>query len=429
MGSDEIREARNLLTEFLNSFEPVPFPERGTSADDTLAELARRKGIDPDFHSPKMLALMYPTGREEHERVLKGAHALYLWGNALNFPKFPQIVQLEKEVVSMVGDLLHMPPDGGGSVTSGGTESILMSMLVNRERAASRGVDRPEILAPYSAHAAYAKAAKYFGMEYVTYPCRDDYRADVREARRLVNDRTAVVVASAMSFSHSIIDPITELAAIAADSGIGCHVDACVGGFVLPFLERLGYDVEPWDFRVPGVTEISLDLHKYGYSTKGSSIILHRDPDWVEHQFFLFDGWSGPMYGTPAMPGARSATGIAAGWAVLTHLGIDGYTQLTREIMEVAHIVRRGIDAIPDLHIVGDPVGPMYAIASDTLDISRVGDLLEERGWHFDRNSEPPSLHVMFSPAHMEIADQLVHDLEEVVADVAGSGSANLDQR
>ncbi len=422
MGSRAITEARALLAEFLSSFERVPFPRRGTSADHTLAELARRKGIDPDFHSSKMLALMYPTGREEHERVLKGAHELYLWGNALNFPKFPQLVQLESEVLSMVGDLLHAPPGAGGTVTSGGTESILLSMLVNRERAAARGVDRPEILAPYSAHAAYAKAAKYFGMEYVTYPYGDDYRADVTEAKPLLNDRTAVVVASAMSFSHSVIDPITELAGLAADRGIGCHVDACVGGFVLPFLERLGYDIEPWDFRVPGVTEISLDLHKYGYSTKGSSIIVHRDPDWVEHQFFLFDGWSGPLYGTPAMPGARSATGIATGWAVLTHLGIDGYTQLTRETMEAADAVRRGIDEIPEVHIVGDPVGPMFAIGSDSLDINQVGDLLEGRGWHFDRNSDPPSLHVMFSPAHRNVAADLVQDLTEVVAEVGSSG-------
>jgi glutamate/tyrosine decarboxylase-like PLP-dependent enzyme len=423
MGSKEITEARAMLREVLGSFEPVAIPEQGLSADEALAELSRRKGIDPDFHSPKLLALMYPTGREDHERLLIGAHELYLWGNALNFPKFPQILQLEHEVISMVGGLLHMPAEGGGTVTSGGTESILMSMLVNRERAYARGIERPQIVAPYSAHAAYAKAAKYFGMEYLTYPYGEDFRADLSEAAKLLSDRTAVLIASAMSFSHSVIDPITELGAMAADRGIGCHVDACVGGFVLPFLERLGYDVAPWDFRVPGVTEISIDLHKYGYSTKGASIIVHRDSDWIEHQFFLFDGWSAALYGTPAMPGARPATGIATGWAVLKHLGIDGYTQLTREIMEVTDIVRRGVESIPELHIVGDPVGPMFAIGSEEIDVNRVGDVLVERGWHFDTNTDPPSLHVMFSPAHLGIADELVADLREAASAVSTAGA------
>lgn len=420
MGSEETAAARAAISQFLRSFASAPMPERGLSTDDTLAELARRKGLDPDFHSPKLLALMYPTGRVEHERLLEGAHQLYLWGNALNFPKFPQIVQLEREVVSMAGDLLHAPAEAGGTVTSGGTESILLSMLVNRGRAYARGVERPQILAPFSAHAAYAKAAEYFCMEYVSYPCGADYRADVSEAKKRMSERTAVLVASAMSYSHSVIDPITELAALAAERGIGCHVDGCVGGFVLPFLERLGYDIPPWDFRVPGVTEISLDLHKYGYSSKGSSIILHRDPDWIDHQFFLYDDWPGPLYGTPAMPGARPATGIAAGWSVLKHLGVEGYTQLTRETMEAADLVRHGIADIPELYVVGEPVGPMFAIASDVVDINRVGDLLMERGWHFDRNIVPPSVHVMFSPAHRNVAGELVSDLRDAVARVAG---------
>ena len=215
---------------------------------------------------------MYPSGRADLEDLIVEVHRRYLFGNALNPFKFPELAALEHEVVAMVGSLTHLPDGGGGSMTSGGTESILMSMLVNRERARARGIDRPQILAPESAHPAYAKAAHYFDMEVVRVPLDAGYRADVSAAERLVTDRTAVVVASAFDYPHGIMDPVVELAALAAAHGVACHVDACIGGFVLPFLERLGHDVPPWDFRVPGVTEISADVHKYGYAPKGASV-------------------------------------------------------------------------------------------------------------------------------------------------------------
>ena len=196
---------------------------------------------------------------------------------------------MEQEVVAGVGDLVHLPSDGGGSMTSGGTESILMSMLVNRERARQRGVERPTIVAPFSAHPAYAKAAHFLGMEIVTVPLAADLRADVAAARELVDDDTAVVVASAFNYPYGIVDPVEELAALAAERGAACHVDGCIGGFVLPFLEELGRPVPPWDFRVEGVTEISADIHKYGYTPKGASVILHRDADWRNLQWFLYD--------------------------------------------------------------------------------------------------------------------------------------------
>lgn len=302
-------------------------------------------------------------------------------------------------------------------MTSGGTESILMSMLVNRERAKARGVTRPHILAPYSAHPAYAKAAKLLEMEYVTCPLDNDYRADVSAARALVNERTAVIVANAVSFPYGSLDPIPELAAIAAERGIGCHVDACIGGFVLPFMERLGYDVSPWDFRVPGVTEISADVHKYGYANKGSSVILHRDADWVDHQFFIYSDWPSGLYGTPAVPGARPAASIATAWAVIRYLGIEGYTEMTRQALQTASLIRDAIDAMPSLFVVGKPIGTTFAFAANTMDIHAVGDRLSAKGWHLDRNAEPPSLHMMVSPGHSRVADQFITDLRTAVAE------------
>lgn len=388
----------------------------GTAASELLAELDARRATEPDVHGARLFGLVYPTGRDDIEDLVHEVHRRYLFHNALNPFKFPEIAALERDVVGMTGALLHLGDDGGGAMTSGGTESILMSMLVNRERARERDIERPQILAARSAHPAYAKAAHYFGMELVSIPLDAQWRADVAAARELVTPATAVIVASAFSYPHGVMDPITDLAALAAEHGVGCHVDACIGGFVLPFLERLGVDVPPWDFRVDGVTEISADVHKYGYVPKGASVILHRDADWSRHQIFLYDQWPAGLYGSPAIAGARPAAPIAAAWAVMRYLGADGYTAILRDLMATVEKVRAGIDGMDGVHIVGDPIGPVLALQSDTLDLAAVGDVMDERGWNLNRNTEPPGLHVMLSPAHGAVADQLIADLADAVA-------------
>jgi sphinganine-1-phosphate aldolase len=379
--------------------------ERGVPASEILADLDARRARDPDFHGARLFGLCYPSGRPDLEELLHAVYERYLFGNALNPFKFRELAALEADVLSDVGDLLHLPEGGGGAMTSGGTESILMSMLVNRERARARGVEHPRIVAPVSAHPAYAKAAHYFEMELVQIPLGLDWRADVGAAERLVDARTAVVVASAFSYPHGVVDPVTELAALAARNGVGCHVDACIGAFVLPFLERLGHDVPPWDFRVDGVTEISADVHKYGFVPKGASVVLHRDADWFGHQVFLYDRWPSGLYGSPAIAGARSAAPIAAAWAALRSLGVDGYTEIQRDLAATTAKVRAAVDALDDVAIVGDPIGP-----------AAVGDVLDDRGWNLNRNTSPPGLHVMLSPAHGAVVDRLLADLADAVA-------------
>ncbi|MFO7592378.1 MAG: aminotransferase class V-fold PLP-dependent enzyme [Acidimicrobiia bacterium] len=388
----------------------------GKDAAAVLADLDRRQAREPDVHGSRLFGLVYPTGREDLEDLMLEVHRRYVFGNALNPFKFPELAALESDVVEHVGALLHVPSGGGGAMTSGGTESILMSMLVNRERAKARGIEHPTIVAPVSAHPAYAKAAHYFGLEVVRVPLDADYRADVRAAADLVGPDTAVVIASAFNYPYGIMDPVAELASIAAEHGAGCHVDACVGAFVLPFLERLGHDVPPWDFRVDGVTEISADIHKYGYVPKGASVVLHRDDDWFGHQAFVYDQWPSGLYGSAAMAGARPAAPIATAWAVLTHLGIDGYTEIVRGLMETVAKVRGAVDAIPDVEVVGDPVGPVLAFRSDTIDLYAVGDVMDAKGWNLNRNVDPPGLHLMLSPVHAEAVDDLIADLTDAVA-------------
>jgi glutamate/tyrosine decarboxylase-like PLP-dependent enzyme len=252
-------------------------------------------------------------------------------------------------------------------------------------------------------------------MELVQVPLDNRFRADVMAMTNAINSNTAVVVASAFSYPYGVMDPVEEIAAVAQSRGVGCHVDACIGAFVLPFLERLGHRVPPWDFRVDGVTEISADVHKYGYCPKGASVVLHDDPDWFLHQGFVYEDWPSGLYGSAAVAGARPAAPIATAWAVLNRLGIDGYLETTTQIMDATAKIRAGVDDIDGLEVVGQPIGPVFAIRSNVHDMFAVGDVMDDKGWHLNRNREPESLHMMISPVHALLVDELLTDLRDAV--------------
>jgi glutamate/tyrosine decarboxylase-like PLP-dependent enzyme len=307
-------------------------------------------------------------------------------------------------------------------MTSGGTESIVMAVKTARDRArAERGITQPDMLIPVSAHPAFAKAGHYLGVELRPIPLRADFRADVDAAARLLGDQTILVVGSAPSYPHGVIDPIAELAALAAERNVSFHTDACVGGFLLPFYERLGHPVPPFDFRVPGVTTISADVHKYGYCTKGASVIAHRSQATLQFQYFLYDEWPGGLYGSPAMAGARPAAPIAASWAVMRYLGQEGYTRLAAVIHDTTARIRAGIAATAGLHLVGHPDASILAFGgADTLDIMAVGDRMDDKGWHLDRQRKPDALHLMVTPNHARVVDQFLSDLRDA-AEHAGA--------
>lgn len=394
----------------------MQLPKTGVPRRQVMDQMRERKQRDADWRGGRTWSLVYPAG-EEVDAMLKQANDLYLYENALNPFRFPSLREMEIDVVEMTAGLLHAGDDAGGAMTSGGTESILLAVLSARERAkAERGVERPNMVVPFSAHPAFAKAAKVLGIELRQVPLDADHRASVSEAEARIDDQTALVAGSAPNYPFGTVDPIPELSALAAARSISFHTDACLGGFLLPFYERLAEPVPPFDFRVPGVTTLSADVHKYGYCTKGASVILHRDAEHLKkYQLFFFDQWPGGIYASFAMAGARPAAPIAAAWAILNHLGEDGYVAQATRIRDTTQQLRAGIEAIPGLRVWGEPVMSVFSFGSDTHDIMAVGDVMDEKGWHLDRQHGPDALHLMISPEHDRVADEFLADLRKAV--------------
>jgi glutamate/tyrosine decarboxylase-like PLP-dependent enzyme len=239
----------------------------------------------------------------------------------------------------------------------------------------------------------------------------------------MITDDTVLCVGGAPAYPFGMIDPIPDMASIAAERDIPFHVDACLGGFMLPFIERIGHDVPAWDFRVPGVTSISADVHKYGYGIKGASVLLHRPKANLRYQVFQFADWPGGTYGSQGFQGTKPATPIAAAWAVMHYLGEDGYKRLSAQTIETAHKLIDGVNAIDGVHVWGEPDMTVAAIGSRKHDIYAIGDVLNARGWHFDRQDNPPALHLMASPRHALVIDEFMRDLREAVAQNAGAST------
>ncbi|MEM7091471.1 MAG: aminotransferase class V-fold PLP-dependent enzyme [Actinomycetota bacterium] len=402
--------------------------QQGRDPDDILAELATKREQDIRWEDGRAFGAVYDGGPGVRE-VAERAASLYLHENALNTKAFPSLGQIQSETVAWTAGLLNGPETTAGFLTSGGTESILCAVKAARERArAERAIDEPEIVLPTSAHAAFHKGAHLFGLTVRKAPVLDDWTADVDAMASLVNDRTALVVGSAPQYPQGVVDDIPSIAALAASVGASCHVDACMGGFVLPFAELLGRDVPPWDFRVDGVTTISADIHKLGYAPKGVSVILHRTKELRKYQTFVFDDWLGGFYASPNLQGTRSGLPMAAAWAVMQYLGVDGYVDLVRTTLDNADRMRAGIASVDGLRILGDPTYHLLAFAGDPaaedpIDVFALADALHARGWFHDRQGPPDSLHSTVSNSNTGAIDDYLDALAATVADVRGTST------
>ena len=386
-------------------------PPQGSSLEEVMDRLRSLQVNDGDYHNARTWGLIYNAGPDV-DAVLQAAGGHTLLENALNPFVFPSLREMQRDVVSVSAALLNGGDDIGGAMTSGGTESIFMAVKTARDRMrAEKGIAKGRLLVPKTAHPAFAKAAHLLDLEFAQMPMGDDLRTHPSALDGMITPDTVLVVGSAPAYPFGMVDPIPEMAQIASDAGVPFHVDACLGGFMLPFLERLGYDIPPWDFRVPGVSSISADLHKYGYCIKGASVVLHRPKANMRYQVWQFSDWPGGIYGTQAFLGTKPAAPIGAAWAVLQYLGEDGYVRKMRETMDAVEKLKAGVAALDGIHVWGEPDGTVVALGSHTADIFAIGDTLNERGWHFDRQEGPPALHLMASPRHKLNVDEFLDDL------------------
>ncbi len=411
----------------------MSFPVTGSSVDAVLARLRELRAADVPTHGGSTLAYVYDSGLDVLDGLAAAAQAQYQWTNALDPTAFPSVAALENDVVGAAIALLGGDGDTVGTFTSGGTESCLLAVLAARERfvAAGRVSRRPRLVLPVTAHAAFRKAAHLFGLTVDDVPVDPDTCAvrpsDVAAA---LTDDTALVVVSAPSYPHGVLDPVAAVASLAAGRGVPCHVDACIGGWVLPFLRRAGEAVPPFDLSVPGVSSLSVDLHKYGYAPKGASVLLTADAELRRAHYFVTADWPGYPVVNPTLAGTRPAGPLAAAWATLRVLGSDGYGRLAVAARRATLDVAAGVAAIPGLRVLGSPAGTLLAIAAapaplaaSGLDVLVVADEMRVRGWVLQPQPAhgplPPTVHLTLTAASLTRVPALLADLTESAAAAA----------
>ena len=405
----------------------MKMPEHGRAWDDIHHDLISRGGSDAKWRDGKTAVYVFNAG-EEIARIQKEAYAAYMSENGLGPLAFPSLSQMEKDVISMGLGLLHGPTGSTGStgstgaMTSGGTDSITMAIKAARDYARTKGhaTQTSNIVLPYSAHLAFDKACHLMDIEVRRIPVKTDgtFEADVEAMAAACDADTVMMVGSAPNFPHGIIDPIEQLGEAAERQGIWLHVDACVGGYFAPFARMNGVSVPPFDFEIPAVHSMSADLHKYGYAAKGASTVLFRSEELYQHMPFDFSCWSGAPMKTPTLAGTRPGGAISAAWAIMNYLGIDGYRRLQGKVCATREQIADGVKAL-GFEVLGNPMLGLIAFRHPDHHAFAIYGELYKRGWFTSATKEPPSLHLMLSPEHVNSVEDYLQDLSESVKAVA----------
>lgn len=396
------------------------FPARGTPWPELKARLTAMQAEDTPW-TRGMFGLWWPNPSPEVFQVQKEAAALYAYASQLYAPWVPSLATIERDVQAMVLELLRAPAGAACTLSSGGTESNFLAVMTARNwaRVHRPEVTAPELVMPYTAHPTLNKAAGYLGVKVVRVPVTDDYRADVPAMAKAVGPNTVMIVGSAPPYSHGRIDPVAAIGELALRHGLWLHVDACVGGFLAPFFRKLGRSLPEFDLSVPGVTSISADLHKFGYTLLGASTFSLRDAALRRHQQFDFDDWPYGPYRSVTFAGSRPSSPIAAAWAVLRLLGEEGYLDIARSILRTTDLFVEGIRGIDGLSVLFEPEMGVLNVVSDEVDVITVADELTERGWPTARFLEPPALHFLMDRVDDEaVIHELLRELAAVVRDV-----------
>ncbi|MFT4628380.1 MAG: sphinganine-1-phosphate aldolase, partial [Myxococcota bacterium] len=396
-------------------------PATGSPSEDVLAALTDLTAHDVDWRSGRAFAYVYDAGREIDALAERAMAALHK-ENALDPTVFPSLRQIQGDLVAMVASHLNGGPESGGTVTSGGTESIMLAVKTARDRARAAGREGSlEVVLPSTAHPAHIKACQYLGLEPVVVDVDPaTYRAIPSALAAAITERTVLLVGSAPSYPHGVVDPIEAIGAVAVDAGVPLHVDACVGGWLLPYWRRLGADVPAFDLSVPGVTSVSVDLHKYAFCPKGVSVLVHRDraEAWA-HQCFTWSGWAGYTLINPNVLSTRSGGPLAGAWAVLHHLGDAGYLDLAEGLRETTRRLTEGLAAINGVEVLAEPDLCLIAFRSTEVSPFHVADEMRLRGWYVQvqlgHHGLPNNLHLSVLPAHAPHVEAFLAALRESV--------------
>lgn len=399
----------------------MKIPEKGVARDELFRRLEAYRADDMPWREGRTWAYVYDPGREAEE-VIKQAFTMYLTENALDPTVFPSALRLENDLVSMAAHHLRGDAEVCGNFTSGGTESIILSVKTARDRARALQphIREPEMVLPATAHASFQKAGHYLDVRPVIVPVDPrTFKADVTAVRDAITPNTILLVGSAISYAHGVVDPIEELGQLALEKQLLLHVDGCMGGFLLPYFRRLGAPVPRFEFDVPGVTSISMDFHKYAFAAKGASVILHRSKELRRYQMYACSNWTGYTVINPTVQSTKSAGPLAAAWAALHFLGDDGYLEIARQVLGATRRIADWVDAHPDLRLLGRPEMNLVAFTSDTVSVFHVVDEMKQRGWFvqpqlgFQDSKE--NIHLSINPASVRWVDALLADLDACV--------------
>ena len=413
-------------------------PETGRDKAEIISEMQALCAKEESKWKDGFVSGAVYHGDEDHIDFLNQVYMLNSQSNPLHTDVWPSTTKFEAEVVAMTAKMLNAQkadddPDSDdevcGVVSSGGTESILLAMKTYRDWARDmKGISKPEMIVPTTAHAAFDKASQYFNIKMKRIPVDVGFKADVAKTKEAITDNTIVIVGSTPSFPHGVIDPIEELSGIARDNDIGFHTDACLGGFILPWANKLGYPVPPFDFSLPGVTSISVDTHKYGYAAKGSSVILYRSLELRRYQFYTTTDWPGGLYLSPTFAGSRAGALSATAWAAMVAIGEKGYMEIAKKILETGAKIKKGIGEISELYVLGDPLWDI-AFGSDTVDIYKVMDYMGTQKWSLNGLQMPPAVHLCLTHRHTQpgLAEKFLQDLKSAVDQVKANPDKETD--
>ncbi len=395
-------------------------PEEGIPRNEVLDEIQKISSGEQQRWKDGFVSGAVYHGEDSHIDFLNQVYAIQSQSNPLHSDLFPSASKFESEIISMTGEMLgagETEDNICGAVTSGGTESILLAMKTYRDYyRIKKGIKHPNIIVPVTAHAAFDKAGEYFRIKVIKIPLGDNYLVDISKLKKAINRNTICIVGSAPNFPHGLIDPIEDLSQIAIRNKIGLHVDSCLGGFVLPFAHKAGFQVPPFDFKVKGVTSISADTHKYGYASKGTSVILYRNNELRSYQYYTIADWPGGLYFSPTFAGSRPGALSAACWAAMLSMGENGYLNAVTKIINTAAKFKSAIAAIPELQLIGNPLW-VIAFKSDSLDVYQIMDKMTEQGWNLNGLHKPSCVHIAITLRQTQsgVSKRFETDLREAV--------------